>query len=111
MRINPSIFRAGMTLLFMAAVLALNYRDVFRSRRPNWIPGSLEQVGRASHIQQVRCVSSADLHSFVWRPKTAFTSIDELVTPDEAQPGQWVHVTFKPCRGQAVATRIEIEPV
>lgn len=106
-----SLFRVGLAILFVASVFSLNYRQLFGSKRTNWIRGTVELIDPSRQIVVLRCDDPARTHSLVWRQETVFANIDGHILPDTITPGQRVHIVFATERGQDVALRIEIEPV
>lgn len=106
-----SLFRVGLAILFVASVFSLNHRQLFGSKRTNWIRGTIELIDPSRQIVVLRCDDPARTHSLRWRPQTLFSNIDGNILPSTITPGQRAHVVFATERGQDVALRIEIEPV
>lgn len=107
------MLRVGAMAIFALTIVALNYREVFRSksRGAQQVRGSIELIDVSSRVLVVRTHDSAHSHSFTWDEKTGFFNIDGAITPQATAPGQRVSVVYATHRGQEVASRIEVEPV
>ncbi len=105
------MLRIGLMAIFAVTVLALNYRELFRSKRVQQARSSIELIDVSRRVLVVRSDDAARSHSFTWDEKTGFFNIDGAITPQATAPGQRVWVVYVTHRGQEVASRIEVEPV
>ncbi len=103
--------RIGLLAIFAITLLALNYREFFRSKRVQQVRGVIERIDLPDRVLVVRADDASNNLSFTWDEKTNFFNIDGAITPYATAPGQRVWITYASHRGQEVASRIEVEPV
>jgi hypothetical protein len=105
------MLRIGLMAIFAITVFALNYRELFRSKRVQQARGSIELMDVSQRVLVMRTDVASRSRTFVWDEKTSFFNIDGAITPHETTPGQRVWVTYSTHRGHELASRIEVEPV
>lgn len=103
--------RIGLMAIFAITLFALNYRELFRSKRVQQARGVIERIDLPGRILVVRAGDASRSLSFTWDEKTNFFDLDGAITPHATAPGQSVWVTYASHGGQEVASRIEVEPV
>lgn len=103
--------RAALTLLFIAALFAGNFRGTARTKRGAAIRGTIEQLDPDNRVLILRCGDPVHPQAIRWQAETLFANLDGPMHPQELQPGQRVLINYQNDKGQHMAVRVELEPV